>query len=63
MVAKPKPGVVSYRENCGGILRRLACGFRAKVQSIDDCELYQELKDRIFRQHGSEAQKKQKASA
>jgi len=39
-----------YRENCGGILRNLACGFRKAVDTLAELDLYDDLRERIFKQ-------------
>jgi hypothetical protein len=41
---------VRYRENCGGILRNLACGFRKAVDTLAELDLYDDLRERIFKQ-------------
>ena len=41
---------VMYRENCGGILRNLACGFRKAVDTLAELDLYDDLRERIFKQ-------------
>ena len=52
---------VLYRENCGGILRDLGSGFRKTVKNLADCDLYDDLRERIFRDdkfmHEEEQQK------
>lgn len=52
---------VLYRENCGGILRHLASGFSKTVKNLADCDLYDDLRERIFRDdnfmHEEEQQK------
>ena len=40
---------VRYRENCGGILRNLACGFRKAVDTLAELDLYDDLRERIFK--------------
>jgi len=40
---------VLYRENCGGILRNLASGLRQKVRTLADLDLYDDLRERIFK--------------
>ena len=46
-----KRGVsVIYRENCGGILRNLACGFRKAIDTLAELDLYDDLRERIFKQ-------------
>jgi hypothetical protein len=39
---------VLYRENCGGILRNLASGFRPTMSSVADFDLYDDLRERLF---------------
>jgi hypothetical protein len=39
---------VLYRENCGGILRNLASGFRARMNCVADFDLYDDLRERLF---------------
>jgi hypothetical protein len=63
LFARSKIGSVLYRENCGGVLRKLASGFRARWQNIEDGELYQELRERVFTEDGGPAEQKQKLSA
>ena len=49
---------VLYRENCGGMLRDLACGFGRTIKSLADIEIYEDLRERIFRKpsgHRSES--------
>ena len=41
---------VLYRENCGGILRNLACGLRKTVNTLAELDLYDDLRERIFRE-------------
>lgn len=41
---------VLYRENCGGILRNLAAGLRRSVNTLSELELYDDLRERIFRE-------------
>jgi hypothetical protein len=49
-----KRGVsVLYRENCGGILRNLACGFRKAVDTLAELDLYDDLRERIFKQEAT----------
>ena len=51
---------VLYRENCGGILRHLASGLCKTVTSIADVDLYEDLRERVFKEEASsEAQQKQ----
>ncbi|HKT26460.1 MAG TPA: hypothetical protein VJR04_17760 [Terriglobales bacterium] len=40
---------VSYRENCGGMLRNLAFGFGRTIKSLADIEMYEDLRERIFK--------------
>ena len=40
---------VSYRENCGGILRHLASGLRHSVRTLAEMDLYDDLRERIFK--------------
>jgi hypothetical protein len=40
---------VLYRENCGGVLRNLASGLRKTVTSMAEMDLYDDLRERIFR--------------
>ena len=54
---------VFYRENCGGILRDLASGFRKEVATVADVDLYDDLKERIFRKDGSAQEKKKRMCA
>jgi hypothetical protein len=54
---------VFYRENCGGILRDLAHGFRSTVTSLAELDLYDDLRERIFEQPSSSSEQKQKISA
>ena len=44
---------VLYRENCGGVLRKLASGLRKTVSSIAEVDLYEDLRERIFREETS----------
>lgn len=39
---------VSYWENCGGMLRNLACGFGRTIKNLADIEMYEDLRERIF---------------
>ena len=41
---------VSYRENCGGMLRNLAIGFGRSIKSLADIEMYEDLRERIFKE-------------
>jgi hypothetical protein len=54
---------VSYRENCGGTLRDLASGFRKNVSTLADVDLYDDLKERIFREDGSAKEKTKRIAA
>lgn len=55
---------VLYRENCGGILRNLASGFAKTIKSLADCDLYDDLRERIFREDTRhDGQQKQRLSA
>lgn len=54
---------VFYRENCGGILRDLAFGFRKEVATLADVDLYDDLKERLFSKDGSTPEKKLKKCA
>jgi hypothetical protein len=54
---KMRRTAVSYRENCGGMLRNLASGFDRTIKSLADIEMYEDLRERIFKKaanHGSE---------
>jgi hypothetical protein len=55
---------VLYRENCGGILRNLASGLRRSVLTLAELDLYDDLRERIFRQETSSvAEQKEKSAA
>ena len=55
---------VLYRENCGGILRNLACGFRKAVDTLAELDLYDDLRERIFKEDITcSAEPKQKLAA
>lgn len=55
---------VLYRENCGGILRNLASGLRRRVLTLAELDLYDDLRERIFRQDTSiGAEQKEKSAA
>jgi len=55
---------VLYRENCGGILRNLASGLRQRIRTLADIDLYDDLRERIFRQETSVvAEQKEKSAA
>ena len=61
---KRKRGSVLYRENCGGALRDLASGFGKTIKSLADCDLYDDLRERIFKEDtGIDPSKKEKLSA
>ena len=47
-LSKRKRASVLYRENCGGILRNLASGFRATMNCVADFDLYDDLRERLF---------------
>jgi len=49
---------VLYRENCGGILRDLARGFRSTATSLAELDFYDDLSERIFGESSSAAEKK-----
>ena len=46
---KMRRTAVSYRENCGGMLRNLASGFGRTIKSLADIEMYEDLRERIFK--------------
>jgi hypothetical protein len=55
---------VRYRENCGGILRNLAYGFRRAVDTLAELDLYDDLRERIFKQDvGSTIEQEDKIAA
>jgi hypothetical protein len=55
---------VLYRENCGGILRNLACGLRKGATTLAELDLYDDLKERIFSQDTTiTADQKRKSAA
>lgn len=58
-----RPSSVSYRENCGGTLRDLASGFRKDVSTLADVDLYDDLKERIFRENGGTQEKTKRICA
>lgn len=61
---KRKRSSVLYRENCGGALRDLASGFGKTIKSLADCDLYDDLRERIFKKDiGVESEDKEKLSA
>lgn len=47
-IDKKQSKSVLYRENCGGILRNLAAGFRETLLNSDDIDLYEDLRERLF---------------
>lgn len=50
--------LVLYRENCGGILRNLAIGFRETLLNSDDIDLYEDLRERLFGDERGEREQK-----
>jgi len=54
---------VLYRENCGGILRNLASGLRQSIRTLADIDLYDDLRERIFRQETPVAAEQKEKSA
>ena len=58
---------VLYRENCGGILRNLACGLRKTVNTLAELDRYDDLRERIFREEpfvsAMSAEQKEKSAA
>ena len=54
---------VLYRENCGGVLRNLASGLRRTARTLADLDLYDDLRERIFRQDASMVVEPKKESA
>lgn len=55
---------VLYRENCGGVLRRLASGLHRTANNLAEVDLYDALRERIFREDTTEdIEPKQKLSA
>ena len=54
---------VMYRENCGGILRNLACGFRKAVDTLAELDLYDDLRERIFKDATTNMEQKAKIPA
>lgn len=46
---KMRPTAVLYRENCGGMLRNLASGFGRTIKNLADIEMYEDLRERIFK--------------
>jgi hypothetical protein len=55
---------VLYRENCGGILRNLASGLRRSISTLAELDLYDDLRERLFRQDSSViAEQKEKTAA
>ena len=47
---------VLYRENCGGVLRNLACGLRKKIENLAELDLYDDLRERIFKNRRSDSE-------
>jgi hypothetical protein len=47
---------VLYRENCGGVLRNLACGLRKTIQDLAELDLYDDLRERIFKNRRSDSE-------
>ena len=60
---KKRRSSVLYRENCGGILRDLACGFRSTVTNLAELDLYDDLRERIFEQSSPASDLKKKVPA
>ena len=60
---KRKRIAVLYRENCGGILRQLASGFQKTAKTIAEMDLYDDLRERIFKHNMENSVQKQKLSA
>ena len=55
---------VLYRENCGGILRNLASGLRRSISTLAELDLYDDLRERLFREDSSAiAEQKEKSAA
>jgi hypothetical protein len=52
-LSKRKRVSVLYRENCGGILRNLTSGFRATMNCVADFDLYDDLRERLFKKDAS----------
>lgn len=44
---------VLYRENCGGNVSNVVSGFRKTITCLADVDLYDDLKERIFREDSS----------
>ena len=44
---------VLYRENCGGNISNVVSGFRKTITCLADVDLYDDLKERIFRKDAS----------
>ena len=44
---------VFYRENCGGTVSNIVSGFRKTITCLADVDLYDDLKERIFRDDSS----------
>ena len=53
--------VVLYRENCGGILRYLAVDLHRSMNTLAELDLYDDLRERIFREDTSQQKKKSTA--
>lgn len=45
---------VSYWENCGGMLRNLASGFGRTIKNLADIEMYDDLRERIFKKSATQ---------
>ena len=54
---------VLYRENCGGILRNLAAGLRRTFNTMAELDLYDDLRERIFRDEKTNAAEQRHESA
>jgi hypothetical protein len=61
-MSKPRVTVL-YRENCGGILRNLASGLRRTVRTLADLDLYDDLRERIFRREEPSVAEEEKGLA
>ena len=57
-IDKKRKKLVLYRENCGGVLRNLAIGFRETLLNSDDIDLYEDLRERLFGDEGGEREQK-----
>jgi len=57
------PMSVLYRENCGGVLRNLACGMRKQVQNLAELDLYDDLRERIFKNRRADSDPKTTTSS